>query len=387
MRADDIHSLFLLIINITIMILHTGEIPQMDELRDRPLRNVENPKDTGPMAFTTVIGAYAEKPFFFIGGIDVDGLPDGVWAEDNSLFLDGLRGHLLDEVEVMFARFVGDVDWSAGDTPSSGVERTIVMGGLEHVPVWKDIQMLCQEGIMGIAENMPGMTGFNVGEEVIAVADHESGFVGGELGMEEDLRGLRHAGDGFDGEVAEAGDCPGILVGSDETAAVVCVVEEVEEELGVGFDAVDAGGEEEAVEVIVHPGSVFCVDYGHLTFDKSFRFADLAGFVLFCNGSGRGDAAPVAQNRMPYGDVLDVGMVITDVNHGLLEAARKAFLVSLEICPSTLELGVTMVVEGLPIVIDDEIGDGYFILFQDVECVENLLFCQVLSKSIPCAVR
>ena len=97
------------------------------------------------MAFTTVIGPYTQKPFFFICGIDVDGLPDVIWAEDNSFLLDGLRGHLFDEVEIVFARFVGDVDWSAGDAPSSGVEGTVFVGGLEHVPVWKDIQVLCQE--------------------------------------------------------------------------------------------------------------------------------------------------------------------------------------------------------------------------------------------------
>ena len=228
---------------------------------------------------------------------------------------------------------------------------------------------------MCIAENMPGMAGFHVGEEVVAVADHKPGFVGGQLGMEEDLRGLRHAGDGFDGEGAEAGDRPSILVGGDEAAAVVCVVEEVEEELGVGFDAVDAGGEEEAVEVVIHPGSVFCIDHGHLTFDESFRSADLAGFILFGNGPGGRDAAPVAQDCMPYGDMLDVGMVITDVNHGLLEAARKALFVGLKIRPSTLELGVTVIVEGLPVVIDDEISDGNFILFQDVQCIEDLFLC------------
>ena len=38
--------------------------------------------------------------------------------------------------------------------------------------------------------------------------------------MEDDLRGLGHAADGFDTEVAEGGNEPGILVGGDEVATV-----------------------------------------------------------------------------------------------------------------------------------------------------------------------
>lgn len=43
-------------------------------------------------------------------------------------------------------------------------------------------------------------------------------------------------GDGFDGEVAETGDCPGILIGFHETSSVIGVVHAVKEELGVGLD-------------------------------------------------------------------------------------------------------------------------------------------------------
>lgn len=61
--------------------------------------------------------------------------------------------------------------------------------------------------------------------------------------MEKNLRSLGHAGDGFNGKVAEGVDCPGILEGVDETRAVGCFCYQVQDELGVCFDGVDAAVE------------------------------------------------------------------------------------------------------------------------------------------------
>lgn len=63
-----------------------------------------------------------------------------------------------------------------------------------------------------------------------------------DQGKDEMELGGGPTGYGFEGEVAEAGDCPGVLVGFHEAASVVGVFHEVEEELGVGFDGVDARG-------------------------------------------------------------------------------------------------------------------------------------------------
>ena len=65
--------------------------------------------------------------------------------------------------------------------------------------------------------------------------------------MEQNLRELRHAGDGLYREVAEGVDGPGVLVGLYEAQAVWGVGEEVEDELGVCFHGVDARGEKEPV--------------------------------------------------------------------------------------------------------------------------------------------
>jgi len=74
---------------------------------------------------------------------------------------------------------------------------------------------------VGVSEEVPRVGGGDFGEEVVGVADHEAGFVGRELRVEDDLWRLGHAADGFNAEVAEGGDEPGILVGGDEVAAIV----------------------------------------------------------------------------------------------------------------------------------------------------------------------
>ena len=65
--------------------------------------------------------------------------------------------------------------------------------------------------------------------------------------------------------------------------------------MGVGFDAVDAAGAEEEVEVVVEAVDVGGVDNSHRVARDAFLFVDDAGFVGFCEGAGRGDATPVAQ--------------------------------------------------------------------------------------------
>ena len=64
--------------------------------------------------------------------------------------------------------------------------------------------------------------------------------------MEEYLRDLGHARDGLDGEVTEAVDGPGILVGFDEAAAIWRISQEIESKLSVRFDRIDATREEKS---------------------------------------------------------------------------------------------------------------------------------------------
>lgn len=55
--------------------------------------------------------------------------------------------------------------------------------------------------------------------------------------------------------------------------------------------------------------------------------------------------------------MLDVGMLITNGCSGVLQSIRKTFLVGFEVCPATLELRLSMIVQALPVVVDDEVGN------------------------------
>lgn len=43
------------------------------------------------------------------------------------------------------------------------------VGGLEHVPVWKDVKVLCEQAVVSVAEDVPRVRGIYLREEVIAV--------------------------------------------------------------------------------------------------------------------------------------------------------------------------------------------------------------------------
>ena len=66
----------------------------------------------------------------------------------------------------MLSRRIGEIDWAAGDTTSSGMKGGVWVGGLKHVPVGQDVKMLGEEGIIRVAENVPWMRSGNFGEEV-----------------------------------------------------------------------------------------------------------------------------------------------------------------------------------------------------------------------------
>ena len=94
--------------------------------------------------------------------------------------------------------------------------------------------------------------------------------------------------------MAQGSNGPGVLVACYEIPAVLGRGEEVKEELGISFDAVNAAGEEKAVKVIVETVNVKRVNDGHGVAGDAFLFLDNAGFVGFCESASGGDTAPVA---------------------------------------------------------------------------------------------
>lgn len=70
----------------------------------------------------------------------------------------------------MISWCISEVDRATGYGASCSVEAGPGMRGLEHVPVWKDIEVLSEQAVVGVAEDVPGVRGVDLGEEVITVS-------------------------------------------------------------------------------------------------------------------------------------------------------------------------------------------------------------------------
>jgi len=89
-----------------------------------------------------MIGADEEEGVIVVAVVLVECFAYHARPEDHG-FPTGCRtGHLVNEVKVVLAWNVGDIDWSTADAASRSVKSRVVMNGLEHVPIWKEIQML-----------------------------------------------------------------------------------------------------------------------------------------------------------------------------------------------------------------------------------------------------
>jgi hypothetical protein len=67
----------------------------------------------------------------------------------------------------MVSRHIGDVDRATANASGRSMKPTIVMYGLEHIPIREQIQMLSQKTIMSIGEDVPRMATFYLWKEVI----------------------------------------------------------------------------------------------------------------------------------------------------------------------------------------------------------------------------
>lgn len=136
-----------------------------------------------------------------------------------------LRWEVRSEVRAFVKMWKG---WEEGmEGKKSSELRTRRQGLLGPSCVWKRIWGICDMPVWVLA------------------------LEGGKGGLMGKTAGGGCTGSGFYGEIAETGDCPGVLVGFHEAAPVVGVVDYVEEELGVGLDGVDAGVEEEPGRLLV----------------------------------------------------------------------------------------------------------------------------------------
>ena len=79
----------------------------------------------------------------------------------------------------MLTRFISEIDGTTRDAAAGGMKGGVGVRGLEHVPVWQYIKMACQKRVVSIDKDMPRMRTRNSGEEVVAVADHDTWLIGG----------------------------------------------------------------------------------------------------------------------------------------------------------------------------------------------------------------
>lgn len=79
------------------------------------------------------------------------------------------------------------------------------MISLKHIPVRHNIEVAREQRVVGVGPDVPGVGGRDFRVEVVGVTEDDAGGVGLEQGGVQGLRDLRHAGDGFAGEVFVVG--------------------------------------------------------------------------------------------------------------------------------------------------------------------------------------
>lgn len=86
---------------------------------------------------------------------------------------------------------------------------------------------------------------------------------------------------------------------------------------------------------------------------------------------------------MPDSNVLDTWMLLTNFFNGVLQPFWKCCSLGFKLGPTMLKLTMAPVVDGLPIVVDDEVCNVNFVFCKGFNCLKNLVFCKSLTKGIP----
>lgn len=88
---------------------------------------------------------------------------------------------------------------------------------------------------------------------------------------------------------------------------------------------------------------------------------------------------------MPYSNVLDVWMLRSNVRHCSLQTLRKCLRLGFKFHPAMLKLAMALVVDSLPVIVDDKTGNLDVVLGQFVDSIKHLFICEALSNCIPSA--
>jgi len=108
-----------------------------------------------------------KEVIIIVAVILIQTLSDDTWPEDDCLTSRGWSSHLINEIQVMLARNVCNIDRSTTDTSRCSMETRVFVNSLKHIPIRNQVQMLCEQRIVCIDEDVPRMTSGNLGEEIV----------------------------------------------------------------------------------------------------------------------------------------------------------------------------------------------------------------------------
>lgn len=87
---------------------------------------------------------------------------------------------------------------------------------------------------------------------------------------------------------------------------------------------------------------------------------------------------------MPHRNVLDVWVSASNFGDDVLQPIRESLGLCFEVSPPMLELTLALVIDILPIIIDDKTRDLNVVLGQLIYRIEDLLVGESLAESVPC---
>jgi hypothetical protein len=114
-----------------------------------------------------MISANEQQIIIVVSIVLIQALSYHAWSENDRLSSWSRSSHLIDEIKIMLARYVSNVNWSSTDTTSCGVEARIIMNCLKHVPIWDQIQVLSKQSVVCVDKDVPWVTGGYLREEII----------------------------------------------------------------------------------------------------------------------------------------------------------------------------------------------------------------------------
>lgn len=126
--------------NVPLVMLYICELLQADEFHERRFADVENTHDTSCSLCVAAACPNLAKCALVVALVDLSGC-SYVCSKDDP-FHRRSRSHLVDQIQVVLPRLIGEAYGAPGHAACCSVEPGIGVIGLEHVPIGQNVQML-----------------------------------------------------------------------------------------------------------------------------------------------------------------------------------------------------------------------------------------------------